>query len=151
MKDNMKYSLLRRFCLLFGYVILLVSCSSCADDDFDAIGHFPVDDDLVYFHIQGTVSSGGTTALGDVRVVTKFCFDDIGAVAADTVYTDGNGQFESYGIAYSDSMRVVADGFAMGSASDSVDIRLQLVQYSDPNIGRSFYVYEGTANFSLNP
>lgn len=145
----MKYSLLRRFCLLFGYVILLVSSSSCADYDSDDIGLSPVDDDLVYFHIQGTVSSGGTTVLGDVRVVTKFCFDDIGAVAADTVYTDGNGQFESYGIAYSDSMRVVADGSAMGSASDSVDIRLHLVQYSDPNIGRCFYVYEGTANFSV--
>ena len=148
----MKNCLLIKSRLLLCALLVLVGSSSCM---VEPLGELPQNTDKhdgprVYFCIQGTVFQGSSQVASDVRVITKYCFDDIGAVPADTTYTDGMGQFISYGVAYSDSMRVVAEDMTGKLAPDSVDLRLELnvvkyVDYDDLNS----YIYEGTAYIHL--
>ncbi|MBP5680829.1 MAG: hypothetical protein J6X31_07255 [Bacteroidales bacterium] len=146
----MKNCLLIRIRLLLCALLVLVGSSSCMVEPLEEMNADPPKGPRVYFFLQGTVFQGEGREASDVRVITKYCFDDIGAVPADTTYTDSMGQFSSYGIAYSDSMRVVAEDMTGTFAPDSVDLRLQLniVNYKDYE-NLSSYIYEGTTRLNL--
>ena len=146
----MKDCLLIRIRLLLCALLVLVGSSSCAVGPLEDFNADDPKEPRVYFCIQGTVFHGSAQVASDVRVITKYCFDDIGAVPADTTYTDSMGQFCSYGIAYTDSMRVVAEDMSGAFAPDSVDMRLELniVKYADYE-DLSSYIYEGTTRLDL--
>ena len=149
-------------CLLIGLrlllcaLLVLVGSSSCTVESFEDPNEYlnpefdPDNPSRVYFRIQGTIFQEESKTLRNARVITKYCFDDIGAVPADTTYSDGLGQFCSYGVAYSDSMRVVAEDTSGTLAPDSVDLRLELnvFNYVDNNNLMS-YIYEGWTGLEL--
>ena len=153
MKNN---CLLIGFRLLLCALLVLVGSSSCTVEPLEDTNDYlnpefdPDNPSRVYFRIQGTIFQEASKTLRNARVITKYCFDDIGAVPADTTYSDGLGQFCSYGVAYSDSMRVVAEDTSGTLAPDSVDLRLELnvFNYVDNNNLKS-YIYEGWTGLKL--
>ena len=117
----------RKGLALLASILVLVGTSGCMVDDethyYNSV-YFP----NVVFWIEGNVQDHEKNPLEGIRIITKWCFDDIDPVTADTTYTNKAGDYISTDVAYTDSMRVVVEDPAGVYTSDSIDLHLEYMQ-----------------------